>query len=1185
MSVRNLLCGLGLCLALNAAFASGGASRGDAVVFDRDFRTEEGDPSLDGFDIVRQYDGVGKDSIRLARGYGIAFPLRGNIHLVRMPAQRDCAVDCDMFLNPVYTDTVKFDVYYRYDATMRVGGVLSVELDRKSGLATIRSGTVRQLSYAWSDEVRTTTIGACRDDGTFKWHLELAEGVVRFGLASFAVPDGVPAAGGIGFDKFWPAAPLVIGRLFVTGEDSAARESFPRREWRFPRTALCSMSDWRFVFAATNSGPQTVLSAAVEGGPAEAFNRKIGYTRHLPNEAMDRPWFALVRPDGTVDPRQYLFFGRIGYREHWCPKLPYLGKADVECPVRRTFCLDALPAGCQFLIGFDGFESEDRRYMGNLRRMMLVDPASGAILAVGDALDANGLAVEVGSGREKRICGLIPKSTSGYAEALDFAASNHFFLENEAAKFTVRLRQSAGRYAPDCLHVECKLQDAFKDDLHSLKATAVPCGSPFPHEVGLMVKVEPLTLPVGVYHLALTIRSGEETLLRKSVAFEVMGEDAEAPRPQLASGLPEMMSPICDYQSESNVSDYRGMGGNDLTHYFAINGMQVLPTVERDDWHLNKLYRRRYFGWFSHMLVPGQKPESFEERFKDIDYLCTDLISRPRIPVCSVKAYTGELRNLLSDFLRGTCDGSSELSRFAEDGSIPMTLPLLKELFEQHGQAWLDRVSQWNAVKSAAEIGRWNGVRELASYFTVPYYTYRCKGAFFTKTFGIDAVRHPERTWYTGFAILEDYPFLVGASPLEGLHALAALKMDAPDLSLAPEVKGMCAIPMDLSTVYGCPPYGVMNEEDATFKRFIDFKYTACWYRDGGFHYWTDDRILLCNPSPKETDNVLKAWREVRKHVPVRPVRTYAIVTGSACCSRHPLKALLADDEGKGFMDVVNTAEEFPFWTALAVRGNGLPNGFLIRPEEIAKLTPDDVHTLILPPTDALTDEERSAVRDLHARGVNLVASENAEGMEDVFGVRRLSTPRTVESIGGEPSLSGAAAAAYGVADAETLLADDAGAAVLAFKTNGCASAAFYTLAPTLFSRAYLHTFPMQSGVALSRSAAELFRQMLPSPEMSLSEGRLSVCRDRTGGLEFCVMEDAQPMPAHEIFPVLTLRGDYATAEFESSKPCTVIRNDGRCLQVRFALAPRECVTFHVAFAADEVAAIRRNLSEHVFDK
>ena len=38
MSVRNLLCGLGLCLALNAAFASGGASRGDAVVFDRDFR-------------------------------------------------------------------------------------------------------------------------------------------------------------------------------------------------------------------------------------------------------------------------------------------------------------------------------------------------------------------------------------------------------------------------------------------------------------------------------------------------------------------------------------------------------------------------------------------------------------------------------------------------------------------------------------------------------------------------------------------------------------------------------------------------------------------------------------------------------------------------------------------------------------------------------------------------------------------------------------------------------------------------------------------------------------------------------------------------------------------------------------------------------------------------------------------
>lgn len=1147
---------------------------GRECVFDRDFRTRKGDPSLDGFEIVRQYDGVGKDAVRLAGGYGIAFPLRGNIHLVRMPGQRDCQVRCSLSCDPSFGNSVGFDVYYRYDAATRVGGVLSVELDLETGLAKVRSGVVRKLSYCWADEARVRLEGDSAA-GAFECRLELAGDTVWFGSASFAVPDGVPSRGGIGFDKFNPAAPLVIGRLSVTGESAAVREAFPKREWRFPRTALASMSDWRFVFAATNSGAHAILSAAVEGGPAEAFNRKIGYTRHLPNETLDRPWFAVVRPDGTVEPRQYLFFGRIGYREHWCPKLPYRGRADIECPVRRTFHLGEMADGCRLLIGFDGFESEDRRYMGNLRKMMLVDPASGAMLAVGDTLDANGLAVEVGSGREKRICGLIPKATSGYAEALDYAAHNHFFLENEAVKFTVRVRLAAGRYAPNGLRVDCTLQDAFKDEVRPLKAKSVfvssekrrdaaSPGSPFPGEDGLAVEVEPLTLPVGVYHLALAIRSGEETLLRRSIAFEVMGEDADAPRPQLASGLPEMMSPICDYQSESNVSDYRGMGGNDQTHYFAINGMQVLPTVERGDWDLNRLYRRKYFGWFSHGLVPGQKPEAYERHFKDIDYLCTGLLSRPRIPVCSVEAYTGELRAVLSDFLRGRCDGDSALSRLAADASAPMTLPLLKDLLERHGSAWLDRVAEWIAAKSAAEIGRWKGVRELAHYFTVPYYTYRCKGAFFTKAYGVDVLRHPERIWYSGFAILEDYPFLVGASPLEGLYALAALKMDAPGLSLAPEVKGMCAIPMDPSTVYGCPPYGVMNEEDATFKRFADFKYTACWFRDGRFRYWTDDRILLCNPSPEETDNVLRAWREVRRHTPVRPVRTFAIVTGSACCSRHPLKALASENNGKGFLDVVNTAEEFPFWVALAVRGNGLPNGFLIRPEEIAKLTPDDVHTLILPPTGALTDAERSAVRKLHARGVNLVASENAEGMEDVFGVRRLSEPSAVKSIGGEPSLTGAAEVAYGVADAETLLAEDGGRTALALKTNGVASAAFYTLAPTLFSRAYLHAFPMQSGTVLPQSAADLFRRMLPSPEMSLSEGRLSVCRDRTGGLKFCVMEDAQPMPAHEIFPVLTLRGDYTGVKLESSKPCTVIRNDGRSLQVKFALAPRECVTLHV---------------------
>ena len=1135
-----------------------------SIVFDRDFRTREGDPSLDGFDIVRQYDGVGKDAMRFAGGYGIAFPFRGNVHLVRMPGQRDCTVDCSMSCDPSFEEPVGFDVYYRYDAKTRTGGVLNVELDRKTGRAKVRSGVVRRLSYAWTDETEVA-IEYNQTKGTFAWRLELVGETVRFASAAFAVPAGVPSAGGIGFDKFQPSAPLVIGKMSVDGEAPATKEIFPPRVWRFPRTALCPMSDWRFVFAATNSGAHTILSAAVEGGPAEAFNRKIGYTGLLPNECLDRPWFAVVGPDGTVGPRQYLFYGRIGLKEHWNAVLPWMGRADVECPVRRTFRLEGVSAGSRLLVGFDGFASEDRRYMGNPRKMMLVDPMRGETVAVGDALDGNGLAVEVDSGSEKAICGKIPKSTSGYAEARDYAASNHFFFEGEAAKFAVRVRAAEGRYAEGELSVDCALQDAFKDDVRMVRRRdAASPGAVFPGEVELVVELEPLTLPIGVYHLGLAVKAHGETLLRKSVAFEVLGKDLNAPRPQLASGLPEMMSPICDYQSESNVSDYRGMGGNDLTHYFAINGMQVLPTVECGDWELNRLYRRRYFGWFLHNLVPGQKPEAYAERFKDIDYLCTELVAKTRLNVCSPEAYAGELRNVLADFLRGRCEAGAGLSRFAADASVPMTVPLLKELLERHGHEWLDRAAEHHLKTTVAEIGKWKGVRDLVQYFTVPYYVWHCKGAFHTKTYGVNMLRHPERTWFTGFAILEDYPFLVGESPLEGVYALSALKLDAPDLRIAPEVMGMCAIPSDAATVYGCPPYGVMNGEDCTFKRFADFKYTACWYRDGEFRYWTDDRILLRNPSPGQADDVLRTWREVRRHTPARPVRTFAIVTGSACCSRHPLKVLEAESADGRFLDVVNTAEEFPFWAALAIRGCGLPNGFLIRPEELAKLTPDDVHTLILPPLDALTEEERSVVRKLHDRGVNLIAAENADGMEDVFGVRRLATPLAVESVGGELSATGEAAAAYAAADAETLLADDAGKTVLACKSNGRASAAFYTLAPTLFSRVYYYIFPMQSGKALSESAAKLFRRMLPSPEISVSDGRLSVCRDRTGGLEICVMEDAQPKPTREIFPVLTLRGDYRTAVFECSKPHAVLRNDGRVLRIRFALAPRECATLNV---------------------
>ena len=711
---RAIIAAVAVAFAFGEAFAGGGA-----VVFDRDFRTAEGDTSLDGFDLVRQYNGVGKDAMRFAQGYGIAFPLRGNVHLARMPRERDCTADCSMYCDPSFGDSVGFDVYYRYDESTRIGGVLSITFNRKSGHAQVRSGVVRKLAYTWKEKTQIQLSG---DDpsGVFKWRLGIAGNVVKFGSAVFSVPDGVPSVGRIGFDKFCPSAPVVIVRLSVVGEPGTAEELFPLRTWRFPRTELCSMSDWRFVFSATNMGPHTVLNAAVEGGPVEAFNRKIGYTRHLPNEMLDRPWFAVVRPDGTVEPRQYLYFGSIGYREHWSPVLPYLGKSDIECPVRRTFYMKGLSDGCRLLIGFDGFESEDRRYMGKLRKMMMVDPASGKVVTAGDVLDAKGLAVEVDSGSEKRICGMIPKSTFGYDEALGYAVRNHFFLEGEPAKFTVGVRQRKGRYAASALRVECVLQDAFRDTVRPLEATARPSLPAFPDEDGLMVEVKPLTLPIGVYHLGLEIWSGEEMLLRKSVAFEVMGERADAPRPQMASGLPEMMSPICDYQSESNVSDYRGMGGNDQTHYFAINGMQVLPTVERGDWDLNKLYQRRYFGWFAHGLVPGQNPEKYERLFKDIDYLCAGLVCTMRLSVGSPEAYAGMFWKVLTEFLKEKCEDDPELARLAADESVPMTLSALKRLFERHGQAWLDRAAEYHAEKSAAAIGKWKDIRELVHYFTVP---------------------------------------------------------------------------------------------------------------------------------------------------------------------------------------------------------------------------------------------------------------------------------------------------------------------------------------------------------------------------------------------------------------------------------------------------------------------------------
>ncbi len=1055
-------------------------------------------------------------------------------------------MECSSLIDPDFGPVMPLQIYYRYDAANRFGGVLRAE--RTADGWTLRNGKFDRNRFQWEAPVELKNCPK-----TNLWHFELKDSTLVFEGTVLKVQPELPESGKIGFDTKQHIGTVYIESIRIWGTPAVAEECFPERTWEFPQECMLPMSRWKFSFSAENRGGATVLSARISGGPTEALNRHIFYTKLLPDEILKNPWIQIVNPDGTIREKQYLFYGTIGFREHWTPMLPTYPRTDTECPVSQTFYLERLAPGSRLVIGFDRYEAEDRQQFAGIRKRMLADPFTGKILAYGDVPDESGLSLSVDSGAAKKICKMIPENAVDRESALRYAASNHYFFDDEAEHFSVNIDYPEKRYALPELEFHVVLENAYHETIREIAARQQCCAGNFPGESRICLTCTLEKLPVGVYHLRIIILAGGKTLKSPATAFEVFGTAADAPTPQQAAGLPEMMSTATDFQSESNVFDPRGTGSDDLAHYFGISAMQIMPAEERREWELLKVYRRRYFGWFSGRSAPDVSPEVHREFISHTDYYAPAL--GMRLLLFLPENYQNpEIRGQVLEVLREQGAEHSGLAAKVADSKRPFDRDMLRELFQKYGTEWVLRAAKWNQKKKLADFRKkFPTDRKLCDYGLISIYTCRLKNGFTHLLHGND-MRTPPMWRYSGFIIYEDYTLLVGSSPLSSLYTLAASALDAPGLKYYPEIYGLCDIPMDPSTVYGCPPNGYLKTEIFR-KRFFDYKFTLCWYRDGAFHYWKDDGFHVRNPSRADMEEVLSAWGEIRKFTPEHPLRTVAFVTGTDTCIRHRCKTTDFQLWDREYLDVYNTAEEFPAWIQLETRKNGLPNGFTIRPEELNRLTCKDIHTLVLPPLDALTEEAKREVRRLYDSGVNLVCSECADGLEDLFGVKPCA-PRSVRKIADEIATVDDCAAGWVNTDSEVLLSDNAGTPLLTLKRGAKAFAAFYTFAPTTFSRCYVVYYADLAGTVLPESAENLFRRIVPETEVSVSEGRIAAFRDRDGSLGVCVMEDNQPMPATAIDPVLTVRGDHRAGKINSDAGYAILERSAEKTVLKLHLKP-----------------------------
>ena len=261
-----------------------------------------------------------------------------------------------------------------------------------------------------------------------------------------------------------------------------------------------------------------------------------------------------------------------------------------------------------------------------------------------------------------------------------------------------------------------------------------------------------------------------------------------------------------------------------------------------------------------------------------------------------------------------------------------------------------------------------------------------------------------------------------------------------------------------------------------------------------------------------------------------------AIVGGADCILKHKPTAEIKSFPVTGdYLDFYDTAEDFPAFVTLSSRLCGLPNGFTIRSEEICRLKPEEVSTLVLPPMDCFTDEEKAAIRKLFDAGVNLFCAEVADGLEDLFGVKKRA-PHLVEEIGNEKTNSKNDPVLWEPEEGvEVLLRDKENVPLLTLKKGKSgAFAVFFTFAPTAFFRRKITAVAASSRI-LAKAIEEVFRRIeTDKAEVTISKGRISAFRDASGDLIVIAMEDAHPLPKTAITPLLTLKGDFRACRIES---------------------------------------------------
>ncbi len=790
----------------------------------------------------------------------------------------------------------------------------------------------------------------------------------------------------------------------------------------------------------------------------------------------------------------------------------------------------------------------------------------GRELYAGIGLTERAQKIEFTSQPDKAIIADLPKTDPRYAQAVEFAKNNHFFMEGEPALFTMVV--TSFRELPASFTLT--LEDAFLRPIRTLDYARTDgtetIGVRQYASARLACRVD--GLQPGVYHLRAASTDGSVAALEDYAAFEVMSRAPGALPAPLLSGLPYL---YCSRTETiglmTDAFDPWYAASADERHYMAC--ANFLPQCARDN-HIAPTvhaYQREWFLWLGTRCANTYLVQDNMDLVAEADYVNVheEMRECPCASLLWSSTYKGPIKEELFKFLDARGDTAIDRGKLREVETIDAGS--FRELGRRYWAAWLDwigSVINRRIRDFMAGLRNVNPRVKLSKYGPAHIYASHYKGVEFIRYLGSFG-QTPEEI---GFWQYEDYPFYCRYNIERGTYFLASCLLAMPGHRLYPEIytTSIQGCP-DGAVFYAHPPFGYMpvNPPIRIKRRFMDYYYGSAHFTGDGFGFWEKRGFQACGFDRERYEVLLRAAAVVNGNPAKRPLKGAAFVYSEE--SWQAADRVLATVSHYGIADIRKTATECVPYAYEMARYAGIQAGFVTMIESLCKLDPSQVDTLVLPPLKGVSKKCLDDIRRLHEQGVNLLGFENVPGLEDLFGVKdtgaftRIVHLKASDSfLGGmteyceEPLCEGS----YRADGAEVLI--DAEIPVLTLKRNGRTGAAFFNVPPTLVRGDQLHKpaddYGKDSISGLVNAATAAILAMFSDAGASTTAGRLTASETADGGILVTV---GNPDEKRRIAPTVTIRKLGAAQRLYSSDlPGAVLSDSGDNLVLRVTIPAEE---------------------------